>query len=255
MDSLGSDVRTMREMVAARRERAMRVRAANPWHPMLCPAGTCDGTYQGVSPEDARPERIVCLNHETAQCPRRAAAIAAARTAWFRRAGFGPRYDDPDPERVPIRDLIDDYLADWPANLANGRGLLISGGVGVGKTMTLAYLALRLYDGGYTDVDCQFAPSLFDKLHRDAAMTRHFAGVGLLMIDDLGVEYRGDWAMARFAELVEFRHSSLAPVVVTTNLSTDSLLHQPELGRIIDRWRQSCSALTLAGESQRVRAA
>jgi len=175
--------------------------------------------------------------------------------AWFRSAGFGPRYDEPDPGRVPSRDLIDDYIANWPANLANGRGLLVSGGVGVGKTMTLAYIALRLYDAGYRDVDCQFAPALFDKLHSDTAMTRHFAGVGLLMIDDLGVEYRSEWAMARFAELAEFRHGNMAPVIVTTNLSADSLLRQPELGRIIDRWRQSCYAVTLAGESQRVRAA
>jgi hypothetical protein len=255
MDSLGSDVRTMREMVAARRERATRVRLANPWSPACCQEGVCDGTYAGTNPDDGRPERIMCLNHDTPECPRRAAAISAVRTAWFRQAGFGPRYDAPDAERVPIRELIDDYLADWPANLANGRGLLISGGVGVGKTMTLAYIALRLYEAGFRDVDCQFAPSLFDKLHRDASMTQHFARIGLLMIDDLGVEYRGEWSMARFAELVEFRHSSLAPVIVTTNLSTDSLMHQPELGRIIDRWRQSCAALTLAGESQRVRAA
>ena len=170
--------------------------------------------------------------------------------------GFGRRYCYPTWEKVFAdgREVLRAYAEDIGARIAEGRGLMILGGLGRGKTHALALLALAAC--GKHDVAYILAPDLYDLLHRTDPEARakadYYREVDLLLLDDADRVYSGgEWAMARFDGFMEHRHANMRATCVTVN-DFGTLRDQPLLARTLDRWRETMELVRTQAPSQRI---
>jgi DNA replication protein DnaC len=189
--------------------------------------------------------------------------------------GIGKRYLRPDPELMPCKADIKTYLDE--REYEQGIGLFLTGSVGVGKTSALAHIAFRITQNmGYfhlpsmpeiQDHWSSSAPDfmayistakLFDLFFKlgsgpHEAYLRELAKKPLVMLDDLGREYRTELPVSRFEEFIEHRYGAALATIVTTNLTTESIKNLPGLERIVDRFRDSkwMKLLKLSGKSMR----
>jgi DNA replication protein DnaC len=169
-------------------------------------------------------------------------------------AGFGPRYHYPDTSRLKALTPVDEFLSALPGCINRGRGIIITGDVGVGKTTTLAYLARKILEHGYT-VWCVHVPQLIELLKTDARrdVIRRAMLVDVLMFDDLGSgEMDGD-ILGAMEGIVEYRYANHRMTMATTNMTHEQLVANVPLRRIVDRWRQTNMMLKIGGTNERRR--
>ncbi len=220
---------------------------------MTCPDASCPGAFMAHDLARGLLVPTVCPHFGQSSCSKPPSEIVQQRVSWAEGAGLPPRYQHPDATRIRNSDPILAYISDLLDNVASGQGVLLSGAVGVGKTMALAFIAVSAQ--GILQphsVRFMFAPALFDLLHRDADAVERLSRLDLLLIDDFGREYRGsEWAATRFEALVEARYASYKATCASTNLSPAELAETHAAARVIDRWRQTCTAITIPGSSQR----
>lgn len=137
-----------------------------------------------------------------------------------------------------------------------GRGLMLLGPVGTGKSSAAALLAREAILVGRTCL-WQYVPDLIDELSdkpaKRAEAVRRAGSVDLLIWDDFGVRDMADWELGYLDQIVERRYREFRPMVVTTNLTTDDLIVESRLKRITDRWRERTAGdrVVLSGDSMR----
>lgn len=142
----------------------------------------------------------------------------------------------------------------WLLNRQRGDGLLIHGPVGTGKTMTAALAAKSLWDAG---IEGRFVNAaelimqLEDKSTARSDMIQRLVSPALLTIDDWGVVDPAPWTVGLIDLLVEKRASAGRPMIVTTNMTPNTLRSVPEWQRFVDRWADSMLAVAIPGKSMR----
>jgi DNA replication protein DnaC len=148
--------------------------------------------------------------------------------------------------------------------------LVLSGGVGVGKTVAAAY-AVSLVPPRIPVPGCeeQFPsffrsapPGLFCKAREIATLSQfdadgwdRFHGAPLLAIDDLGAEALDEkgWALSAILGLLDRRYDDEARTVITTNLGVDGVRarYGKDGGRLFDRLKETADWAELGGASLR----
>lgn len=137
-----------------------------------------------------------------------------------------------------------------------GRGLMLLGPVGTGKSSAAALLCREAVTVGKNCL-WQYVPDLIDDLSDKAAkrseVVRRAGSADLLVWDDFGVRNMADWELGFLDQIVERRYRDFRPMIITTNLTTNDFLSDPRLQRITDRWRErtACDKVVLSGESMR----
>lgn len=203
------------------------------------------------------------------RCPRRddptrcelAAAdlekAAADRRRWLHERGLGRRYHGMSLESVEAsaRPEIAAYLERLDAHVRAGRGLLLAGPVGSGKTAILGLIAERAYDLGIESVDFVHCSRLFAAFYRrgreDGERLERWRSRSLLLLDDFGVAYAHDFPLAEFEAFCEYRHAEMLATCMTTNARVEELQASVEWARVYDRWRSTCWGYVLEGPSKR----
>jgi DNA replication protein DnaC len=237
LDALRADVERKRQESAAREAAVAANIAAGNWAD-VCPADPieCQGlTQDGITPCPAQV------------CPHTAARDRRMNARYLARCGFGARYRTPDPARLfggdaraqSVANGLQQWWADLDVHVRDGRGFILSGPPGTGKTFALALTALAAREV----TPCAFVSSsmLFNALHEQDVAVSEWRMAPLLLLDDFGVEYAADWAMSRFQEFVEYRHAHCRSTCVTTNLAVADLGKLAGFERIVSRWRETCS--------------
>ena len=134
-----------------------------------------------------------------------------------------------------------------------GKGLLIHGPVGTGKTMAMTLLAQELYSK--TNILPRFVywSELLAKLAVDSEKEffNQIKDASILCIDDFGVGSIAPWALGKLDWLFEYRNGNVKSKIVTTNLLPKQLGEVDEWQRFIDRWREQMSAVSMPGKSMR----
>lgn len=137
-----------------------------------------------------------------------------------------------------------------------GRGLILLGPVGTGKSSAAALACTDAVSRG-RNVLWQYVPDLIDELTQKsaqrAAVVNRAARADLLVWDDFGVRDMADWELGYLDQIVERRYREFRPMIVTSNLLVEDLVTDTRLGRITDRWRERTASerVVLSGESMR----
>lgn len=211
----------------------------------------CDGNI--VVPVDGQKVQGFCPVYMTEPfCPL-VTIHAREMQARMERSGFGSQYQHPNPERIRVLEAVSEYLAHLRVNIQTGRGLILSGDVGVGKTMTLGYMARQMLEEGIGVWKVhmpQLVEDLADRDRRRAVVERAIR-VQVFMLDDFGSGDMPTWVLGILEGIVEHRYSNQRPTIVTTNLDRQVLVKAPEFRRIVDRWREKNRWVGIGGTSQR----
>jgi len=185
---------------------------------------------------------------------------------WLRLCGVGERYWDSHDDRLREAGDIIAYMEHLTENLSQGRGLLILGPLGVGKTSALALIARSCYGSGYK---CWYTTvtKLIEHLLRGNGMKTVYDTSGLergnayqvdprgwpvLLLDEFGSAYESEYAMAAFEDYVGWRYDNKLAVCVAGNLTVLQLKQNLHYARMIDRWRETSAVIQIGGESMRV---
>lgn len=194
----------------------------------------------------------------------------AAEAEWVRkleRAGVHKRYQGCTIEsffenKLPpqIGDAmaqIVQYIEELEKNIKCGRGLILMGPVGTGKTSAaiavLQYGLQRDYGGLFIGMS-SLLDTIFTTKERNreewVEFERRLRETTLLIIDDLGTERPEGWVQIKLDSIINERYNRMKPVIVTTNLDAKGLKNT-YTERIIDRLRQTNKILAFPGPSLR----
>lgn len=158
------------------------------------------------------------------------------------------------PDNAAVFEMAKNYADEFEWMFKSGKGLLLHGNFGTGKTYAAACIANQLMRQGR---GVFFTPSYsMTKLreqNREEEFVRKIMTSSLLIIDDLGAERDNSFASERILDYIDSRCNTKRPMIVTTNLEFDRML-KPETkneGRVFDRILKRCFPIACTGESWR----
>lgn len=128
-------------------------------------------------------------------------------------------------------DAAENYCKHWAENRRQNRGLLFYGGTGKGKTTLACCMANRLIDDGIA-VKLTSVNALIQRVKDsyrnhgedgETAIKAEIKNTPLLVLDDLGAEYKTEWSTSFLYDIIDTRYRSGKPTIITTNLSLSQL--------------------------------
>lgn len=141
--------------------------------------------------------------------------------------------------------------------IKDGDGYWFVGAVGTGKTWqavaTLKKFVLNIQGTGLFVT----VPDLLEEIRRGYSDRQQgdfldrVCSIGLLVLDDLGVEKQTEWVSEKLYQIINGRYNAMLPTVVTSNLSVESV--EELLGqRLISRLLGCCEVIALEGDDKRL---
>lgn len=147
------------------------------------------------------------------------------------------------------------YVDNFQQFKADGKGLLLHGGVGVGKTFAAACIVNELIDKGRPCLMTNFARILNTLwgIDEKQAYIDSLNKFDLLVLDDLGIERQSEYVQEQVFNVIDSRYRAKLPLIVTTNLPLKELTSPASVGygRIYDRVLEMCHPVKVEGESRR----
>lgn len=200
----------------------------------------CDKAAEAARKERERLEEIdrkrrICFNQ-------------AAMRSWS--------FENDDRSNAKLSEAMLRYAANFPHFLKEGKGLLLFGPVGTGKSFYAACIANRVIDMGYSAKMTNFATLTNDLQGMNEGRNQYIEDLnryGLLIIDDLGAERKSEYMQEMVFNIIDSRYRSGLPMVITTNLSGEEI-KKPEntsYARIYDRLLGCCFPQEITGPSRR----
>lgn len=183
-------------------------------------------------------------------------------------AGF-PRYLDGKTvasfdwaEHQGKRKAVVAYVESLGDNIQSGRGLMLTGGVGTGKThiaVAVARLACQQDDWGF-DVLFLNVPNFLRYIRegysaddgREPMVLQRLGRADLIVLDDIAAEKSTDWAADLLYQIVNHRYENMLATFVTANVTLDML--KDRLGeRIVSRLYERCIVVDMSGDDYRTK--
>ena len=147
------------------------------------------------------------------------------------------------------------FVRNFDAFRAKGRGIIFYGSTGTGKTFISCCIANALIDLGYLVIVTNFSKianellSTYDKSDYMEKLMK----CNLLIIDDLDIERQTGYMSETVYNVIDSRYRSGKPMIVTTNLSSEQLKNPGtiEKQRVYSRIMDVCIPILFAGEDRR----
>lgn len=139
------------------------------------------------------------------------------------------------------------YVDNWDTCYRNGLGLIFWGDTGTGKSYLAGAIANALLDQGVQVLVTNFV-RLVNHLTDMYAGDRNsyidsLNAYQLLIIDDLGVERKSDFAQEQVYNVIDSRYRSQMPLIITTNLTLKEMKNPADVSkaRIYKRVLERCT--------------
>ena len=201
------------------------------------------------------------IKREDAERKRREFAAIVEKN---RRAGFADyemskwTFANDDGESPKLTAAMQRYVDNFADMERHGKGLLLYGSCGTGKTYAACEVANALIDRGVTVLVTNFA-RLINDLQGNFERQAYIDGLNyyrLLVIDDLGVERNTEFAKEQVYNIIDGRYRAGLPMIITTNLSMDKMSKPDDMDnlRIYDRILERCYPIKVDGVSRRKKA-
>lgn len=169
---------------------------------------------------------------------------------------FNWTFANDDSKNEKLSNAMKKYVENFPDFKKEGKGLLLYGTVGTGKTYFSACIANALIEEGYSVLMTNFArltnsiQGTFDGKNEFIDSLQRYT---LLIIDDLGAERKSEYMQEIVFNIIDARYRSGLPFIITTNLTAEEIRKPQEVGyaRIYDRILERCFPIAVMGESRR----
>ena len=168
-------------------------------------------------------------------------------------------FENDDRRNPQLSDAMKRYADNFIQFKAGGKGLLMYGDAGTGKTFYAACIANAIIEKGQRPLMTNFAQivnNVQGTWEKQEYIT-DLCSYDLLIIDDLGIERKTDTMQEIVFNVIDTRYRSGLPMIITTNLTPQEFTKASEIGnrRIYDRIIERCLAIEVAGGSRRREAA
>lgn len=165
-------------------------------------------------------------------------------------------FENDDGENPTLTEALKRYVEKFPRLVKEGKGLLLHGDVGTGKTFAAVSVANALIQKGYPCRATDFSRivreinSTFDKKQEYLDEFNRYA---LLIIDDLGVERDSEYVREIVWSVIDSRSRSGLPFIITTNLNIEEIKNPDsvEKKRIYSRILGCCHPIYVGGRDRR----
>lgn len=164
---------------------------------------------------------------------------------------------------IPYNRMIKiyDYCLSYAKNFNhNSKGILMKGNTGLGKTHLSLAIANEVIRKGYSVIYVS-APDILSKLEqehfsydydKEQSLVRSLIECDLLIIDDLGTEFKSPYTSTAMYNLFNSRINSGKPVIINTNLN-GAELERDYSQRFVSRVMATCDQLDFIGTDIRAR--
>ncbi len=164
-------------------------------------------------------------------------------------------FKNDDMTNVRITEAMKKYVENFEHFRKRGKGLLLHGGCGTGKTYAACEIANALIDEGYRVLVTNFA-RIINTLQGTFERQEYIDSLNrfqLLVIDDLGIERDTAYAKEQVFNVIDSRYRLGLPMIITTNLTMDKIQKYDDIGnnRIYDRILERCHPIEVKGVSRR----
>lgn len=151
---------------------------------------------------------------------------------------------------------MQNYVEHFDDFRKQGKGLLLFGNVGTGKTFLAACVANALIDKGVPCLVTNFAriantvQGLFEGRQEYYDSLNKFP---LLVLDDLSAERKTEYMQEIVFNVIDARYRAGLPLIITTNLTREELQQPADVTyqRIFSRLFEMCTPIEIAGADRR----
>lgn len=180
----------------------------------------------------------------------------------YRDAGFPDkemqlcRFEKDDGSTPELTKAMQAYVENFRTLRKEGKGLLLYGNVGTGKSFFSACIVNALIDRGYPCLMTNFSrltnkiSGMWDGKQEYIDSLTRFA---LVAIDDLGVERDTEYMNESVTTIIDSLYRAKVPVIITSNYTPKQLTEDCEIRkrRVYDRLLERCHPVKVDGPSRR----
>ena len=177
----------------------------------------------------------------------------------LRRAGMpesdmqGWTFANSDNENPRLIQAAKSYVDNFDKLKPFGKGLLLYGDCGTGKTYAAACIVNALIDQGIPCLMTNFSRVINTlwSIEKKQEYIDAFNQYSLLVLDDLGAGRQSEYVAEQVFNVIDGRYRAKLPLIVTTNLSLREMTAPGANKRIYERLLERCHPVEVSGESRR----
>ena len=182
--------------------------------------------------------------------------IRSVRNSGFSDAGMVKlTFDQDDGSNPKLSEVARRYVENFAEMLKRGKGLLLFGSVGTGKTFAACCIANALIDQGYSCMVTNFARLVNTLMSCDdrQGYIDSLNWFDLLVIDDLAAERQTEYMQECVTNIIDARYRAGKPLIITTNLTADELKNPADMQRkrVYSRLFELCVPFEVGGIDRR----
>lgn len=181
----------------------------------------------------------------------------------YRDAGFPDRdfqactFSADDGQTPEITRAMQNYVEHFPELREQGKGLLLYGNVGTGKSFLAACIVNALVDRGYPCMMSNFSRltnQLVGMWEGKQDYIDSLSRFALIAIDDLGVERDTEYMNENVTTIIDSLYRAKTPLIITSNYTPKQLTSEDcdiRRRRVYDRLLERCLPVKVDGPSRR----
>lgn len=165
-------------------------------------------------------------------------------------------FENDDGSKQQIMNVCKKYVENFKTFKKSGKGLLLYGNVGTGKTYAAACIANALIDNGTAVLMTNFSRIINQLQEKFDGKQKYLDGLNeydLVILDDLAAERQTEYMQENIYNVIDNSYRANKPLIITTNLTIDELANPSNRAnaRIYDRILERCFPVEVSGASHR----